>query len=161
MSVARRSQMPVQALFYITAITLASLSLLLAACTRSVSTEPYVKPTSGTPQNATTAAPIVSIEDARVTQGEGIYITGHAALADGECIKTNLLAGGQAAAWWPKDICVQVDAGQWEMLVSLGRSGAPQQLDPKAAYTLQAWWPNQEQATLTQFPLNLNGPKKP
>lgn len=133
------------------------LGTILSACTRSVSVSPLAQPTLTAPPSSSS---LVKIDQVKVIDNKGIYISGHSNLPSGECIKTNLLADQKAVDWWPRDVCIQPDAGQWEMLVSLGRNGAPAQLDSKASYELQAWWPKQEKETQTRFPFDLQGPKQ-
>lgn len=98
------------------------------------------------------------IDKVQVNQGEGIYVSGRSTIPDGECVKTELLANAQSVAWWPRDICITVDSGRWEILAGLGRSGAPERLDPGAAYEIHAWWPKKQAETLTRFPFDIKAP---
>lgn len=127
-------------------------SVLEAACTRPASKPPFVY--------ATSSAPRVTVDRVQINQGTGIYFSGRSTLPNGECIKTELLEDGQKANWWPVDACVTVDLGQWEMLVGLGRSGAPDRLDPGKSYELHAWWPKNPEQVTTRFPFDLTGPKQ-
>ena len=125
---------------------------LTVACTRQASTAPVAVPSQ--------SAPHIGIRRVQVTQGTGIYILGETDLPDGECIQTELLAEKRPEAWWPRDVCIQVESGQWEILVSLGRRGAPVQLDEEIQYEIHAWWLNDAQATSIYFPFDLSGPPK-
>ncbi len=125
---------------------------LLASCTL-----PASKPSVTV---ATRSAPEITIERVQVSQGAGVYVSGRSTLPDGACIKTELLIDGKAADWWPKDVCVTVDAGQWEILAGLGRKGAPERLEPGKEYEIHAWWPEDPNQVSTRFPFDLNGPKK-
>jgi hypothetical protein len=126
---------------------------LLMACTRPASSPPVVYSTS--------SAPRVIIERVQVNQGAGIYVSGRSTLPDGECVQTELLANSKNVDWWPRDVCVAVDAGRWEILTALGRAGAPERLEPGNAYEVHAWWPKEPSETLTRFPFDLNGTKQP
>jgi hypothetical protein len=125
---------------------------LLTACTRPASRPAFVY--------ATDSAPRIIIDKVQVNQGTGVYISGRSTLPDGECLKTELLADGKTADWWPREVCVTVDTGQWEMLVALGHKGAPNQLEPGAAYEIRAWWPQNPGQVSARFPFDLNGPKQ-
>lgn len=131
-------------------------AILLAACSRPASQRPAsLAPTTGT---AAHSGPQVLIDQVQVEAGAGIYVQGHSTLADGECVKTELLDAQQPVAWWPKDVCVEVDAGQWELLAALGKDGAPETLNPAGHYTVHAWWPKQPQQSSTNFSIDLAGP---
>ncbi len=135
-----------------TLIAILLAAALLAACTRPASTPPFTYPTR--------SAPGVTVEQVQVDQGTGIYLSGRSTLPNGECIKTELLEDGKKANWWPADTCVTVDTGNWEMLVGLGREGAPEHLDPKNNYEIHAWWPKNPEKVTTRFPFDLTGPKQ-
>lgn len=122
-------------------------------------------PARTTPQIATTAqvtltqnTQLIRIDSVQVTQGTGVYIHGITALPDGECIQTDLLADNQPESWWPRDVCIQVETGQWEILVPLGRRGAPSQLGDDIQYEIQAWYPKGGKETWVSFPFDLSGP---
>jgi hypothetical protein len=123
---------------------------LLVSCTRPASKPAVVY--------ATDSAPRVMIDKVQVNQGEGIYVSGRSTIPNGECVKTELLANTQSVDWWPRDICIAVDGGRWEILAGLGRSGAPERLDPSTAYELRAWWPKKQAETLTRFPFDIKAP---
>ncbi len=127
-------------------------AVLLTTCTRPASTPPFVSTTSN--------APRVTVDQVQVNQGTGIYLSGRSTLPNGECIKTELLEDGKKANWWPVDACVTVDTGNWEMLVGLGRQGAPDHLNPGINYEIHAWWPKNPEQVTTRFPFDLTGPKQ-
>lgn len=114
--------------------------------------------TTTVPVTRTQNTQLISIDRVQVTPGTGIYVHGITNLPDGECIQTNLLADNQPELWWPRDVCIQVETGQWEILVSLGRRGAPAQLDDDIHYEIHAWYPKVGQETLISFPFDLSGP---
>lgn len=119
-------------------------TLLLAACTRPASRAPAIL--------ATDQAPTITIDSVRVDQGEGIFVTGKSTLPEGKCLKTELLINRQATGWWPRDVCIEMDeTGQWELLVALGRNGAPAQMQPGQEYELHAWWPEKPDLVTTRF----------
>jgi hypothetical protein len=126
---------------------------ILTACTRSGSRAPFVY--------ATDSAPRIMIDKVRVNEGNGVYVSGRSTLPNGECVQTELLVDQQPASWWPRNVCIQIDSGQWEILVALGMNGAPAQLDPNAAYLIHAWWPTHPDTTFTRFPFDLKGPASP
>lgn len=121
---------------------------MLTACTRSLS-RPPVALTPG-PSAA------ITIDQVQVNQGAGVYVTGHSTLPDGACVQTELLADQKVAEWWPREVCVEIDANQWEILAALGREGAPGRLDPKVAYQIHAWNPQDPSGTSTRFPFTVD-----
>lgn len=146
---------------------------IINGCARQASTAPATFPTYKTPfdvplqASPAGAIPIstaeqstqqITIDSVQVIQGSGIYVMGTTSLADGECIQTELLADDQPTAWWPLDLCIQVETGLWEILVSLGRRGAPQKLDEEIHYQIHAWWPKAAQETSIFFPFDLGRP---
>lgn len=129
------------------------LLLLITACTRTASTSPTLITTES-------ASPI-TVDQVRVTQGTGVYVSGTATIAEDDCVLTELLENGQPVGWWPKDICVQVGVGRWELLAALGRDSAPDQLDSTAQYAVRAWARAQPDATSIEFPFDLEAPPQP
>lgn len=129
------------------------LLILITACTRTASTSPTILTTDS-------ISPII-VDQVRVTQGTGIYVSGSASIAEDDCVQTELLENDQPTQWWPSDICVQVGEGRWELLAALGRDGAPEQLDPTAQYAVRAWSRAQPDATSIEFPFDLEGPPQP
>ncbi len=126
--------------------------LILAACTRPASIPPV--------RIATSSTPSITVEQVQVDQGAGVFVSGRSNLPNGECVKTELLADKKVVEWWPRDTCIEIDSYQWEMLVALGRNGAPERLDPNVEYEIHAWWPKNPAAVSTRFPFDLNGPKQ-
>lgn len=128
--------------------------ILLSACIRFAA--------RATPTTATDNAPRITIHSVRVIPREGIYITGSSTLPIGDCLKTELLIDEDAAAWWPRDLCIEMDdTGEWELLVALGRSGVPQELETGRQYEIRAWWPGNQKETMTRFYFDLDGPPSP
>jgi hypothetical protein len=125
-------------------------AVFITACSRSASQAPFL---SATPAGAT-----IAIDRVQITQGTGVYIAGRSTIPGGECIRTELLADGKTVDWWPGDVCIEAGAGQWEMLVGLGRDGAPDQLAEGVQYEVHAWWPAQPEKVTTRFPFDLDGP---
>lgn len=123
---------------------------LIAACTRMASTAPATLPSAG--------AYTISIVRVRVTQETGMYVQGQTDLPDGKCLITRLLADGENLDWWPGEVCVEVASGEWEILVPLGRRGAPSELDDTVQYEIRAWWSENPQEANTTFPFDVNGP---
>ena len=128
------------------------MAVLASACLRQAS-RPSTLPTPSGPR--------VLVEQVRVVDSEGIYVTGQGTLPAGECIQTELRVNGEAASWWPADVCIQPDAGRWEILVPLGRNGAPADLSKDSQYEIRAWWPDQPEEVVSRFPFDLTGPKTP
>lgn len=123
--------------------------LSVSACTRSASQNPVQTPT-GSQES-------ITVRQVQVIDGTGIYVTGQSTLADKECVQTELLVDQKPAAWWP-DVCIEVASGQWELLVGLGKNGAPAQLKAGSSYVLHAWWPKQPAQSSTHFPFDLDRP---
>lgn len=128
-------------------------TLFASACSRPASQSPVV--------NTTERTPTVTVDQVKVTQGSGVYVHGQSMLPVGDCVQTELLADNKPVIWWPRDVCIQEDAGQWEILVALGQNGAPAKLDPKVKYEIHAWWPSQPEKVSTRFPFDLNSPPPP
>jgi hypothetical protein len=122
---------------------------LLASCTLPASKPPVVY--------MTREAPGITIDRVQVNQGAGIYVAGRSTLPDGECVQTELLADEKVLEWWPREVCVEIASRRWEILAALGRQGAPERLDPNAAYEIHAWNPKAPTNTSTRFPFDLNG----
>ncbi len=112
------------------------------------------------PTTSPTTQPQIQVRAVRVTQGTGVYFQGESTLPAGACLKTEFWAGDQPVTWWPKDVCIEAENNQWEMLVPLGQKGAPSRLDPQAQYELRVWWPQQPTQTLVRFPFDLQGPSQ-
>jgi hypothetical protein len=126
--------------------------ILLAGCKRSLSTPNGPLPTQSVAPDA------VKIGSVKVTQGGSIEVDGKADLPDGACVETMLMENEQAVEWWPKDVCIQPDGGDWQMVVPLGRNGAPQNLNSQNNYEMRAWRPDESAKTLTAFPFELTSP---
>ena len=123
--------------------------VLLTGCTRAISTAPVVTPTASVRH--------VSILRVRISPENGIFVSGTSNLPDGECVKTGLLSDGKAESWWPGDQCVQVASGKWEMLVPLGRRGAPATMDPESQYEMRALWAGDPDKVTDSVHFNLSG----
>ncbi len=119
---------------------------LLASCTRPASRPAVVV--------ETTKMPDITIDQVQVSQGAGIYVAGRSTLPDGECVKTELLAENKVVEWWPRDVCVEIEANRWEILAALGRNGAPKQLEPNVAYEIHAWDPKRPTEATARFPFH-------
>ena len=116
---------------------LVMLALLMAACTRPASTETITLPAPPGPEQW-----MVQIERVEIQAGVSIAVNGSAILPPDGCLRTELLENGQPVEWWPDESCVAPDpSGQWELVVPLGRAGAPNELNPQAEYEVHAWWP--------------------
>lgn len=150
---------------------------LAGGCTRPASTLPASLPAQVAPATPTAVArstptainpvpptqnapgaDVVSVRQVQVIQGTAITVTGEARLPAGECVRTELLAGTQPVDWWPGDACIEADAGTWEIVVPLGRRGAPERLDEAIEYKVHAWASSDPQGTGVSFPFDLSGP---
>jgi hypothetical protein len=89
-----------------------------------------------------------------------IVVSGQSALPEGTCIRTALIADGQAQNWWPAESCATVRQGEWQIAVSLGQNGAPAELDGSSMYEVHAWQEGQP-STRLGFPFDLAGPPAP
>lgn len=102
----------------------------------------------------------ITVEGVQVTAGEQIAVQGQSTLPDGTCLGSELRADGELQTWWPGDTCVAVEGGAWQMVVSLGASGIPAQLDPSAEYVLRVFQQNSTDV-VTVFAFDLAGPPIP
>jgi len=102
----------------------------------------------------------ITVEGVQVTAGEQIAVQGQSTLPDGTCLGSELRADGELQTWWPGDTCVAVEGGAWQMVVSLGASGIPAQLDPSAEYVLRVFQQNSTDV-VTVFAFDLAGPPTP
>jgi hypothetical protein len=102
----------------------------------------------------------ITIEGVQVTAGEQIMVHGRSTLPDGSCLGTELWADGELQAWWPGDTCVPIQSGVWQLSVSLGRDGAPTELDATARYMVRAYQQNGPNI-VSVFPFDLAGPPTP
>jgi len=123
---------------------------LLGACTRPASKSPA--------GNSLERSPVITVNQVQVTQGSGIYVIGHSSLPNDECLQTELLANNQAVDWWP-GVCITADSNQWEILVALGKNGAPEHLADNIDYEIHAWWPKKPEETSAHFPFDPGGPQ--
>jgi hypothetical protein len=94
----------------------------------------------------------VAIEGVRVT-ADALTVTGSSTFPDGTGIQVELLAGNQAAAWWPESAYTAVQGGAWELTVPL--EGVA--LDRELYYTVYAW-AETDDSTRVSFPFDLEGP---
>jgi hypothetical protein len=102
----------------------------------------------------------VTIKNVRV-DADQISVSGTSALPDGTCILTSLRTGRQAREWWwPADVCATVHRGAWQIVVPLGKEGAPARLDPTLIYEVRAWQQGRP-STKVAFPFDLAGPPTP
>lgn len=110
------------------------LVVLLSACSRPASTQVLGSP----------AAPgaAITIEQVQVTQGTGLRVNGASSLPAGDCFQTGVWINDELAGWWPADVCIEPDGGQWEMVIALGQGDTPAQLDPQSRYEVRAWLPD-------------------
>jgi len=102
----------------------------------------------------------ITVEGVQVTAGEQIAVQGQSTLPDGTCLGSELRADGELQTWWPGDTCVAVEGGAWQMVVPLGASGIPAQLDPSAEYVLRVFQQNSTDV-VTVFAFDLAGPPIP
>jgi hypothetical protein len=128
-------------------------AIVLSACVRPASTSP-----AATPSISVLSVSIVRV---RISPENGIFVTGTTNLPNGECVKTELLANDAVEPWWPRDVCVQVDSGQWEILVPLGRHGAPARLNADAQYEIRVFWPTDPERVTDNLHFNVNSPEEP
>lgn len=105
----------------------------MPACSRQAA-RPAVSPAVEQPGLGT-----ITIETIEVQQAVSVRLSGAASLSPGGCLQTGLWVDDLPAAWWPADICIEPDAGAWEMVVALGIDEAPARLDPQARYEVRAW----------------------
>jgi hypothetical protein len=101
----------------------------------------------------------ITIESVQV-DGEQVMARGRSTLPDGTCLGSELWAGGELAAWWPADVCAQVDRGAWQLVVPLGVGQAPAALDPDVQYMLRAFLPGGPNI-VSVFAFDLAGPPAP
>jgi hypothetical protein len=137
-------------------LCLACLWIILAApaCARPASTAPGVLPSSTGPQPQD-----LRITGVRVTAGAGIQVDGSAVLPEGSCIMTSLIENDQPAGWWPTSSCIYSDPyGLWQIIIPLGRRGAPEALDPQAQYEIIAWWTERPEDVQARFPFDFRPP---
>jgi hypothetical protein len=85
----------------------------------------------------------------------GVRLSGKASLPPSRCLQTGLWIDDQPASWWPKDVCIEPDGGQWEMVVALGQNETPAQLNPQAHYEIRAWQQDQPDLILARQPFQI------
>ncbi len=133
-------------------LLLFGLGWLLAACAAAP-----------TPGSASESAPAYALEIQKVSveQGVKVELTGSTTLPEGNCVYTQLLQNGDALTWWPVGKCFPVSSPDWQFSVPLGAEGAPEELDPEAAYCIHIWWPGAPTETLAEFDFDLAPPPGP
>jgi hypothetical protein len=102
----------------------------------------------------------IKIASVRVT-ADAIVIAGSSTLAAGTSIVTELLADGSSLSWWPANACTTVGEGGWQIIVPLGKAGAPARLDPIPQYTVRAWYADHPSIEAVPFWFDLVGPAMP
>jgi hypothetical protein len=129
--------------------------LLAAVLLMGCGGKPVTAPPAGEPR--------ISIHTVQVDSAgqPGIFTGGETTLPDGECIKTELIAGDTALEWWPRDFCAQAQGGRWGLHIPQELNGTAVQLAPGVQYTLRAWWPGSPEETLARFTFDLDGPPTP
>jgi hypothetical protein len=68
-----------------------------------------------------------------------LVLRGNSTLPEGTCLHTQLFVDGKGQPWWPTFARARVRGGTWQMVVPLGKGGAPDELDRALPYTLTAW----------------------
>jgi hypothetical protein len=125
---------------------------LLAACAAA--------PTPGSAPESVPAYAL-AIQRVSVEQGVKVELTGSTTLPAGNCVYTQLLQNGEALSWWPVGKCFPVSPPDWQFSIPLGAEGAPEELDPDAAYCIHIWWPGAPTETLAEFDFDLAPPPGP
>ncbi len=103
----------------------------------------------------------IQIQSVSVLQGDKIELTGTTSLPDGNCVYTRLSGDGNPVDWWPVGKCFPITGPDWKFSIPLGKEGAPDDLDHKAAYTVKVWWPGAPEVTLAEFPFDISAPPAP
>ena len=118
-------------------------AVLLTACSRQAARPAFPTVTQTGEASIQSGEASITIETVEVTQAVGMRLSGTASLPPTGCLQTGLWIDDQPAGWWPAEVCIEPDAGQWEMVVALGQKETPAQLDPQAHYEIRAWLQNQ------------------
>ena len=129
-------------------------SSVLVSCSPAVATE--IETLTPALQEMNSAVTIRGVG----VDADQISVSGTSTLPDGTCILTSLRTSGQVQGWWPADACATVQKGAWQIVVPLGKEGAPPQLDVSLLYEVHAWQRGQP-STDVMFPFDLTGPPTP
>ena len=131
---------------------LVGLAWLLSGCVAA--------PTQSTVPESTPVYAL-TIQQVSVEQGVKVELTGATTLPEGNCVYTQLLQDGEALGWWPVGKCFPVGSPDWQFSIPLGVEGAPDELDPDAAYCIHIWWPGAPAETLAELDFDLTPPPAP
>jgi hypothetical protein len=101
----------------------------------------------------------ITITGVRIQPG-WFTLVGESALPDGTCLQTQLYVEDEPLPWWPKETCVTVQDGMWQISVSLEESGAPYERPLEGGYTLVAWQKDRRIASAV-FWIEYSGPPTP
>ena len=109
---------------------------------------------------AITQAPLTSIviESVRVVPLSHIEFEGRTNLSDGTCLLTQLSINDTPESWWPSAECVDIENGQWQIRVPLGKNGVPQELSREKQYLLRVWERGNPTIESEPFWFDLSGP---
>jgi hypothetical protein len=109
----------------------------------------------GTPQEPRRR---ITVYSARVVPGSHIEFKGQSTLSNNTCLQTQLLADDAPLAWWPKETCVLVKNGAWQVSVNFGEKGVPQELSRGKQYILHVWERSNPWVEAEPFWFDLSGP---
>ncbi|MBM3187638.1 MAG: hypothetical protein FJZ90_02840 [Chloroflexi bacterium] len=104
-----------------------------------------------------TGARSITTRKVRITPNQAITVSGEGRLAEGDCVRTELLAGQTPVAWWPAD-CATLKGSTWEVIVPLGQSETPGALATDTEYTIRAWLEADSQVQSEPFVFDLAPP---
>jgi hypothetical protein len=136
------------------------LALLLAACGAPGAGDDG-SATDKPPTEVPPAPGTIETAGVRAVPGSHIAFEGRSSLPDGTVLRTQLSADDAPVAWWPEEMDVVVEGGQWRVRVPLGEGGAPEALSAEKEYALRVWQRDNPAVEAAPFPFDLAGPPAP
>jgi hypothetical protein len=102
----------------------------------------------------------ITIDHVQIKVGGQISFSGRTTLPEGTCLQAQLLADDDPVNWWPRDTCVEVQQGDWEVSMPLPEDDGPEALGTSTQYRLRMWQRAQPSVE-SWFHFDLAGPPMP
>lgn len=91
----------------------------------------------------------VEISNLQIVDSTSVIVSGKTSLPNTACIQTRMLEDGKELQWWPVEECARIENGQWEVKILMKIGNASTYFNPKAQYSILAWWKQKpEQKTI-------------
>jgi hypothetical protein len=96
-----------------------------------------------------------------IEAGDTVTFSGWSALANGTCLESQLYEGVRPLDTWPAELCIPVEAGSWEVTVTLEGDGTKPAFDPSQEYSFYIWQQGNPDTAAQPFWFDLTSPPAP